>query len=145
MKNKRAQLFWATALVLFAFACKKDKAAADLTTLLVTEPWKYDVRGIDHNKDGKIDTELSLQDCLSDELIYFYPDGSGMVDQGANQCFPGYPQTQEFTWQLLDNNKQLEYAGATYYLIQLNETHLVVYTEEFVGAETVRYIVRYKH
>jgi hypothetical protein len=145
MKKKLTHLCWLIVFVSAAFACKKDKPGADYTALLVRQPWKYDVMGADYNKDGKIDFQTTLAPCLSDELIYFFEDGNGLLDQGANLCYPAFPQTQAFTWQLLNNNTQLEYAGATYTILQLDETHLTVYTDEFVGDETIRQIARYKH
>jgi hypothetical protein len=134
-------LFFA-ALVLLS--CRKEKLFSQKERLLTLESWQYHQFGIDEDLDGEIDIHTGFEDCAGDDLVKFNTGGKGLFDQGTMLCYPTFPQTQDFTWQFLNNETQLEYGGAVHNILALDETRLAIYTEEDNGSGPVRYILVYK-
>lgn len=146
MKTTSVHVLLLLCTVMIFLGCRKEKndVSANLR-LLTADSWAYDQFGIDQNLDGLIDVPETLQNCIKDDLVTFNVDGSGSLNQGADMCYPEFPQSQPFDWQFLNNEKELEYGGTTHTILELNETQLAIYTEESDGGSTVRHILIYKH
>ena len=145
MKTKSVHVL----LLLFAVSifpsCRKEKTSSRNTQLLTQESWQYDQFGIDEDLDGQIDIISDIEDCAKDDEVKFHDGGNGQFDQGDILCDPGHPQTQNFDWEFHTNETQLEYGGTVHHLLKLDESELIIYTEEENGANTVRHILTYKH
>lgn len=135
-------LFFAALLLL---SCRKEKTGSQKERLLTMKNWQYHEFGIDENLDGEIDIQTGFEDCAEDDLVKFNTGGKGLFNQGTMLCYPTFPQTQDFTWQFHNNETQLEYGGTIHTILNLDEARLKIYTEEFDGSSTVRYMLIYKH
>ena len=92
-------------LIISAASCKKSDPVAPVapkskTTLLTQTSWKLQSVGLDANKDGVAESDVTtlIQACKLDNTYTFKTDGSGTMDEGTAKCAPSDPQTQAFTW-----------------------------------------------
>lgn len=146
MKTKSVHVLLLLGTVMIFLGCRKENNAVSAKLRLLTaDSWTYDQFGIDQNRDGLIDIPETLENCIKDDVVIFNADGSGSFNQGANMCYPEFPQSQPFDWQFLNNETQIEYGGATHTILELDETQLAIYTEESDGSSVVRHILIYKH
>jgi hypothetical protein len=146
MKTKSVHVLLVLCTVMIFLSCRKENNAVSANLhLLTADSWTYDQFGIDQNLDGLIDVPETLQNCVKDDVVTFNVNGSGNFDQGANLCYPEFPQSQPFDWQFHNNETQIEYGGATHTILELSEDELAIYTEENDGSSTVRHILVYKH
>jgi hypothetical protein len=144
MKTRSVHVILMLCIVMSFISCRKETVVSVNMRLLTERSWSYDEFGIDQNLDGQIDIPQSIQNCAKDDLVKFNANGSGSFDQGANLCYPEFPQSQPFDWQFHNNETQLEYAGTVHTILTLGENELAIYTEESDGASTVRHILVYK-
>jgi|ADGO01.1.fsa_nt_gi hypothetical protein len=145
MKKRFVHVLLLLCTVLIFFSCKKEKGFSAKEQYLIKAAWLYDQFGIDENLDGQIDTEEDIADCSKDDIITFNAGGTGSFDQGADLCFPDFPQSTPFEWRFLNNETQIEYAGTVHHILALNQTELRIYTEENNGNNTVRHILVFTH
>lgn len=145
MKTRSVHVLLLLCTVVVFLSCKKEKTLNSNEQLLTTAAWQYDQFGIDENLDGQIDEPEIISDCTKDDIVKFNTGGSGSFDQGANRCYPDFPQSTPFEWQFLNNETQIEYGGAVHNILVLNDEELRIYTEEDDGGATVRHILVYKH
>ena len=142
MKNRlRTHAFFIMSLLAVTTACHKKKDTQSKTELLIQQSWKHDTYGTDDNKDGTIDSPITMDACRLDDLITFKSNGIGTFDQGANMCFPTNPAVQEFSWQFKNNETQLEYADGTNTILSITGSQLVLAFDD----NSVRYILTFKH
>lgn len=92
-------------LLLSAVSCKKSDpvppvAPKSKTTLLTQTSWKLQSVGLDANKDGVAESDVTtlIQPCKLDNTYTFKTDGTGTMDEAAIKCAPADPQTLAFTW-----------------------------------------------
>lgn len=101
--------FLLLAWIIICSSCKKDSANSTSRTELRTElltsaPWKLialTAHG-DWDHDGVVnpvdkDEYAGWDACDKDNLLIFNAGGSGISDQGPDNC-SGLPQTHEFSW-----------------------------------------------
>ena len=100
------------------FACKKKDSDSpggpNKTTLLTQSSWQFNNAGIDPNKDGTIDTDISgfISACLKDNTVSFSStNNSGTMDEGASKCNTSDPQSVPFTWAFTDNETKISITG----------------------------------
>lgn len=156
MRNK---LFVLSIIAIAFFSCKKDDssppAATTKTTILAEQSWKFNNAGLDPNKDGTIDMDLSGQipPCLTDNTVSFSSNGNGTVDEGVAKCNTADPQTIPFTWSFASNETLINIngnaiagKGGQYKVVALTSTQLSLSKDTTVapiGATT--FVVNLKH
>jgi hypothetical protein len=103
--------------ILFVACKKKDSdspGGSNKTALLTQSSWKFNNAGIDPNKDGTIDTDISgfISACLKDNTVSFSStNNSGTMDEGASKCNTSDPQSVPFTWAFTDNETKINITG----------------------------------
>ena len=113
MRNK---LFFLGIFSLTVFSCKKNNSATpgtSKTTLATQQTWKFNNAGIDGDKNGTIDQDISgfVSSCIKDNTVSFASNGSGTSDEGATKCNPSDPQTIAFTWSFASNETLINITG----------------------------------
>jgi Lipocalin-like domain len=83
------------------FACKKDEAVVDNTTLITTGKWKQ----ISETTAG-VDTYASFLACEKDNTLAFATTGTATFDEGATKCDPADAQTETATWAFSGTDKK---------------------------------------
>ena len=128
-------------------ACSKSSSKKSNTELLTQASWKFESEGIDFDKNGTIDMSSGeFDDCDKDDIGKFETGGTGTYDQGASKCDPADPQTESFTWQFKNGEKEIEYDGLSFIIESLTETNLRLYAEEDPGTgTTIRFYLTFKH
>ena len=158
MRNK----FFILSIFSFVFfSCVKDDSSSPATTtsnttILTQQSWKFNNAGLDPNKDGTIDQDISSQvtACLKDNSVSFASNGSGTVDEGATKCNPTTdPQTVPFTWSFASNETLINIngnaiagKGGQYKIVALTSTQFSLSkdtTVPIIGATT--FVVNLKH
>lgn len=141
-------------ILFLATSCDKDDddntpAGKTKTQTLTQASWKFETAGIDVNKDGTIDTDLSSQinACYKDNTLKFETNGSGTADEGATKCTSGASQTTTFNWVFASNETQLNITGnavlgygGQYKIVTLSDTKLSLSkdtTLPIIGASTL--------
>ena len=131
MRNK---LFLLIIGSLAFFSCKKNDSSSggtSKTTLISQQSWQFNNAGLDPNKDGTIDQDISsfVSACLKDNTVAFAATGSGTADEGATKCNSADPQTIPFTWGFASNETMINITGnaiagkgGQYKIIALNST-----------------------
>ena len=115
------------------------KAAAGLLT---QKEWLLTAHGIDDNNNGMIDeNENLIQDCQKDNSYKFNPAGMGTYSDNAISC--GGENQLEFSWKLLDNNKELEISFERLTILRLDEYYLILKPQSQGGVEN--YFLVYRH
>lgn len=125
------------------------------TQTLTQTSWKFDNAGLDANKDGTIDTDISSQinACVKDNTVKFEPNGTGTSDEGPTQCPTSPGQTVPFNWSFTSNETVLNISGnavaglgGQFKILTLTDTRLSLSkdtTVPFVGS--VALIANLKH
>lgn len=90
-------------------ACKKDNSedTGNRMDLITSASWKYDNAQVDVTGDEEGDQPLppgTLEDCDKDNIITFYDDNTGTIDEGPTKCDGGDPQQVDFEWEFKNNN-----------------------------------------
>jgi hypothetical protein len=105
--------------LLFCFlcliACSKSGSKKSKTELISSASWKFSQAGLDNNGDGTIDVAAPagfVEACVTDNVVTFKSDKSGIVDEGATKCSSSDPQTSPFTWTLSSDESQITFSGA---------------------------------
>ncbi len=152
-----------TILAIFSFAffsCKKNDSDsgsnASKTTLLTQQSWKFNTAGIDPDKDGNINTDISgfISPCVKDNIVSFSSsNGAGSMDEGVDKCNSSDPQTTPFTWAFVNNETEINISGnviagkgGQYKIVALNATQFSLSKDTTItgfGATTI--LVNLKH
>lgn len=124
------KLFVFLLLVIASGACKKDDEAAPVTktNFLTTGTWVLSAVTSDEDGDGTYETNdfVDFLDCYKDNFYTFHPNGSWEMNEGPSKCDPGDPQTESSTWQLTDNDSNIQLAYDTYSVQQLTNSTLQI-------------------
>ncbi len=141
-------------LFISAVSCKKS--TADTTTppktktiLLTQSAWKVQSVGLDANKDGVAESDVTtlIQACKLDNLYTFKTDGTGTMDEAAVKCKDTDPQTQPFTWVFKSSETILSgtfsFTNNDATIISMNDTSLVVAYDD--SATSSHLIATLKH
>jgi hypothetical protein len=156
MRNK---LFFLAVFSLGFFSCKKNDSnpsgGTTKTTLVSQQSWKFDNAGLDPDKNGTIDLDISGQIpvYITDNTISFTSAGSGSVDEGTTKNNLTDPQTIPFTWSFASNETLININGAAiagkggqYKIVTLSSTKFTLSkdtTVPLIGATA--FIVNLKH
>ncbi len=124
-------------LLITAVSCSKSDSPAPVapkskTILLTQNSWKVLSVGLDANKDGTAESDVTVlvQACKLDNVYTFKTDGTGSADEGTTKCNSTDPQSVAFTWvfksseTILSGNFGLINGDAT--IISMDDTKLVV-------------------
>jgi hypothetical protein len=146
----KTTLFKASSLLLaaaFITACSKDSAPKKTNTELITQTaWKFESEGIDLDKNGTIEAPSGeVEDCNKDDVFTFITGGTGSRDEGSTKCDGADPQTNPFTWQFKDSEKELEFDGHLFKLHTLNDNSLKGYKDIDTLGISVRIWATFKH
>ncbi|HET6994060.1 MAG TPA: hypothetical protein VFI06_03710 [Chitinophagaceae bacterium] len=119
-------VFLAGAFVLL-LSCKKEKINSprekSFAELLTQKEWILAGYGFDDNGNGKLDAaENLIQDCEKDNSYRFNAPDIGTTRDNALSC--GGPGETQFSWQLLNNNTQLEIESNPFSILLLNENSM---------------------
>ena len=130
-------------------------AGSAKTQTLTQTSWKFDNAGLDANKDGTIDTDISSQinACVKDNTVKFEPNGTGTSDEGPTQCATSPGQTVPFTWAFASNETVLTISGnavagigGQFKILALTDTRLSLSRDTTVqGVGNVALIANLKH
>jgi len=150
-------LFTFLGIVAVVAACKKSNSSdGSRTTLITKAAWKYDLSGVDLNKDGAIDLpDTTALPCEKDNTYLFKKDSTGVADEGATKCDPTDPQSSNFNWSLKSNQTILVlsgislaggvFTGGDVNISTMTDDKLVVYKDTVVSSLSFRYILSFKH
>jgi len=136
-------------LLVAAVSCSKSEPSAPVApkskTILITQnTWKLQSVGIDANKDGVTETDVTglVNTCKLDNTYTFKSDGTGTMDESTVKCNAADPQTQAFTWvfksteTILSGTFSFTNGDAT--ILSLNDTNMVVaYDDPGTGSHLV--------
>lgn len=156
----RTKLFILSFFSFVFFSCDKDDSSSpgtttSNTTILTQQSWTFNNAGLDPNKDGTIDQDISTQvpACLKDNSVSFASNGNGTVDEGATKCNAADPQTLPFTWNFASNETLINIngnaiagKGGQYKIVALSSTQLSLSkdtTVPIIGATT--FVVNLRH
>ena len=155
MRNK---LLILSIIAVAFFSCKKDDsdppATTTKTTILAEQSWKFNNAGLDPNKDGTIDTDVSgfVNACLKDNTVSFATNGSGTSDEGATKCNSADPQSIPFTWNFASNETLINIngnavagKGGQYKIISLSNTAFSLSKDTLYQGISTTFIVNLKH
>ena len=155
MRNK---LLILSIIAIAFFSCKKDDAdppaTTTKTTILAEQSWKFNNAGLDPNKDGTIDTDVSgfVNACLKDNTVSFATNGSGTSDEGATKCNSADPQSIPFTWNFASNETLINIngnavagKGGQYKIISLTNTAFSLSKDTLYQGISTTFIVNLKH
>ncbi len=156
MRNK----FFLLAIFSFVFfSCKKDDSSSpgtttSNTTILAQQSWKFNNAGLDPNKDGTIDTDVSgfVSACLKDNTVSFAANGSGTSDEGLTKCNSADPQSIPFTWSFASNETLINIngnavagKGGQYKIVSLTNTNFSLSKDTVYLGTSTTFIVNLKH
>ena len=152
------KLFILTVFSLVFFACKKKDSnpsgGTTKTTLVAQQSWKFNNAGLDPDKNGTIDLDVSGQipAYVTDNTISFTSTGSGSVDEGATKNNAADPQTIPFTWSFATNETVININGAAiagkggqFKILTLNATQFSLSKDTLVLGNQTAFIVNLKH
>jgi hypothetical protein len=146
-----------TFLFISAASCKKSDTvtsppAKSKTILLTQASWKIQSVGIDADKNGIADSDVtsSIPACQLDNTYAFKTDSTGTMDEAAAKCAPADPQTKSFTWGFKNGETVLSgtfsFTDGDATIISMNDTNLVVaYDDDLGTGTTYHFIVTLKH
>jgi hypothetical protein len=146
-----------TFLFVSAASCKKSDTvtgtpAKSNTILLTQASWKIQSVGIDQDKNGVAETDVtsSVPACQLDNTYTFKTDSTGIMDEAALKCAAGDPQTTNFTWGFKNNETVLtgtfSFSKGDATILSMNDTNLVVTYDDNLGtAITYHFLVTLKH
>jgi Lipocalin-like domain len=136
-------------LVIFALtmgACSKNSDKKSNMELLTKSVWKYQIIGIDADKNGEVDAEdPNFEACSKDDTYLFKTDNTGVFDEGGSKCDPADEQTASFSWQFQDGEKKLNFDGDSFTILSLNDNNMKIYYEVALGGTTIRVLLVLKH
>jgi len=124
-------------LLITTVSCSKSDSPAPVapkskTILLTQTAWKVQTVGLDANKDGVAESDVTslITACKLDNTYTFKTDGSGTMDEGAAKCNGTDPQTQAFTWVFKSTETILSgtfsFTNSDASILTLNDTNLIV-------------------
>ena len=155
MRNK---LFILSIIAIAFFSCKKDEssppATITKTTILAEQSWKFNNAGLDPNKDGTIDQDVSsfVSSCLKDNTVSFATNGSGTSDEGLTKCNSADPQSIPFTWSFASNETLINIngnavagKGGQYKVISLTNTGFSLSKDTVYQGISTTFVVNLKH
>ncbi|MGZ5286235.1 MAG: hypothetical protein ACXWB9_03575 [Flavisolibacter sp.] len=145
-------------LAFFLISCDKeenDPPAPTNTDHISSSQWQYENGGVDGDKNGTIDLNLStvgIPDCVLDNKATFNANGSGVADEGATKCDAAHPQTTAFNWNFSNNETTLNIAGSGLFGIggqftvtELNANRLSLRKDTTMMGQSVWMVVQFKH
>ena len=112
--------------------------------LLTQSAWKYDLIGLDDNKDGTIDVP-DASPCKMDDVFTFKTNNSCTIDEGANKCASGNPQTWDFSWTVNQDTTQITFTSNIFSILKLDDQVMKLYLDENLGGTMHRFMIIYKH
>ncbi len=157
MKPAVLQILAIIFLFIPAVSCKKsttDTGASpkSKTVLLTQASWKVQSVGIDQDKNGVAETDVTsnVPACQLDNAYTFNADGSGQMDEGATKCNSTDPQTKPFTWLFKSSETVLSgtfsFTSNDATILSMNDTNLVVTYDDNLGTTTTyHFLVTLKH
>jgi hypothetical protein len=147
MKSNLLKMFVLLLSAASMTACSKSGGDKKSNVELLTKAaWKYQIAGLDSDKNGTVDMESQdIEDCNKDDLATFATGGTGTIDEGATKCDAGDPQSYSFTWQFKNNETELEYDGEVYKVLSIDDSNLKVYYDYDFGGTTFRFLLIFKH
>ncbi|MFT3936890.1 MAG: hypothetical protein QM726_24910 [Chitinophagaceae bacterium] len=124
-------------ILITSFSCKKSDtdtpvAPKSKTTLLTQSTWKVQTVGVDANKDGVAESDVTslVPACKLDNVYTFKSDGTGSMDEGAAKCNSADAQTQSFTWTFKTNETILSgtfsFTSSDATIVSMTETTMIV-------------------
>lgn len=133
-------------LVCLVASCKKDKqegtSLPSPADLLTRETWILTGHGFDDNNNHILDPgENVIQDCQKDNTYIFNSNGRGIYADNALVC--GQNMNNDFSWELKNENKELEIDFEPLFVLRLNEEELVL--NPVIPGLAVNYLLTYKH
>lgn len=127
--------------VLFIFilsitSCNKE-VVPTLTDYLTDGEWKYIPMGYDSDKNGKAESS-SIAQCLLDNEIEFYKDGTGIEDENVVSCPITDQRYSDMEWSFSGDQSKILIKGDTtlniigeFHVVLLNNTHMSLRTDYF--------------
>jgi hypothetical protein len=103
------------AVTLATAACSKSSTKKTKADQISSATWKFSQAGVDFDNNGTIDVAAPvtlLQPCITDNIITFKSDKTGIVDEGATKCATTDPQTSNFTWSLSSDETIITFSAA---------------------------------
>jgi hypothetical protein len=155
MRNKLFAI--AISFSILFFACKKkdsDSSGNNKTTLVTQSSWKFNNAGLDPDKNGSIDLDVSGQipGYITDNTITFSTNNSGSVDEGATKNVSTDPQIIPFTWAFASNETAISINGAAiagkggeFKIVNLTATQFTLSKDTVVLGTQTAFIVNLKH
>ena len=149
MKPTVLQILPLCCLLILAVSCSKSEPSAPVapkskTVLITQSAWKLQTVGIDANKDGVTETDVTglVAACKLDNSYLFKTDGSGSMDEATAKCNAADPQTQSFTWTFKTTETVLSgtfsFTNGDASILSLNDNNLVVaYDDPGTGSHLV--------
>lgn len=134
------------ALLLFISCSKKNDVPASPEKLLTQGVWILSSIGMDNNYNDVIDeAEENILDCEKDNRYSFFPNGDGLIEEGALDCGTGATEVP-FTWKLVNDNTAIEFNLSLTHILQLTKNQLVIYHELNIGSSRpLRLIMSFHH
>jgi len=134
-------------IVIFSSCSKEEDFMVRKTELLVKEPWKFEIHGLDENNNGIIEeSENTMLPCEADDVFTFYANCTGVFSGGSMPCSVEEPPTISFSWRFLNNGTELGVFAAAEMINRLDENLLeVYYMDENSLGQPVKYIRRFRH
>lgn len=155
MKNK---LFFLAICCFAFFSCKKNDSSSqnnnNKTSFLVQQSWKFNNAGLDPDKNGTIDLDVSSQipACLTDNSVTFSVGNTGVSDEGSTKCNTSDPQTVPFGWSFTNNETMISIngnaiagKGGEFKIITLNGTQFTLSKDTILLGTQTAFIVNLKH
>ncbi len=152
MTSRTAGALALSLVILTVFACKKSSTPSkSSTTYLTQSSWKVQSLGIDQDKNGTVDYDITstLPACQLDNTYTFKSDGTGTTDEGATKCNSTDPQTTPFTWVFKNNETVLSgnfgISNGDANISTLNDTNLTLWKDSTYASTPVRIYLTLKH
>ncbi|MEP7278226.1 MAG: hypothetical protein ABI813_06275 [Bacteroidota bacterium] len=156
MKTALSNILAFTFLFVVVASCKKSNgnqiSDKSKTTLLTQSSWKIQTVGIDADKNGEAETDMTatVPACQRDNIFSFKSDGTGTMDEAMVKCAQQDPQTTDFTWSFSDNETILSgdfsFTDGDASILSMNDTSLTIaYDDDFNTGTTYHVIATFKH
>ncbi|MBB1285510.1 hypothetical protein HRH25_14085 [Flavisolibacter sp. BT320] len=140
MQTKTFTALLAAAFLLISSCKKEEDKQASKTDLLTSGQWRmtsytlsppYDLDG-----DGTADTDglATFDACDRDDLFIFKRDGTLVLDEGSTKCNSKDPQTENTTWDFVNNETEIIIAGERVTIVELTQSRFRVSAD--VGGST---------
>lgn len=109
-------------LIILISSCKKDEniTLSDREKMLVAHSWKYNILGIDNDRNNQLDLNLNFLElfpCRKDDVLTFYENKTMKAVDGANVCQASDPQIAIGNWSFIHNDSILQVGTASYNII----------------------------